>query len=299
MSPQKIVFFVSLIIGFFVVTCREAFAWGAGIHIAQGEYVLNNLVFVLPGIGEILRAYSIDFLYGCISADIFIGKGSRKRDGHCHNWSVGLQMLTEAKMPFERSFTYGYLCHLAADTVAHNFYVPNQLYRTSSTRKFGHVYWECRSDVYTERKHWKLAKGVIAGHDPRDDEMIARTVRNRVLSFKTKKQIYTGAIHLYDLAQWQQAVALFSRKSRWSLTKEYVEFFKKLSFTLTIDFLRDPENGRCLNYDPVGSDSIREAKRRRRMVRKLNGEYPDDVGFVIPEDLLSVAARVKNLTGDA
>lgn len=263
------------------------------MHIAQGEFVLNNLSLILPAIADLLRVYPLDFLYGCISADIFIGKGSRKRENHCHNWSMGHQLLFRAQEPFEKAFTYGYLSHLAADTVAHNFFIPNQLYRTSSTRKFGHVYWECRSDIFTERKYWRIAKNVIACHNPRDDDIIKRLVPHRVLSFKTKKHIYRTTIHLYNLHQWRRAVTLFSRNSRWNLTREYVEFLKNLSFALTIDFLDNPATARCLQYDPVGSYNIQEAKRMRRLMKRLNGHSPDDIGFVIPDDLLEVAALME------
>jgi hypothetical protein len=292
MSLKKSCFIIAGVMGCLAVTCGDACAWGAGIHIAQGEFVLNHLDIILPAVAGLLRSYSRDFLYGCISADIFIGKGSRKRDNHCHNWAVGRTMLEQAQEPFEKAFTYGYLSHLAADTVAHNFYVPNQLYRTSSTRKVGHLYWECRADIFTQRRHWQLAKEVITAHNPRDDKVIGRAVRNRVLPFKTKKQIYAGTIRLYDLSEWRRAVELFSRNSRWGLSREYVDFFKHLSCALTIDFLRDPDHALCLAYDPVGSDSIREAKRRRRLVRKLNGRFPQDTGFAIPEELLAVAASV-------
>jgi len=292
MSFNYVVLIGTVVCGWVVLTCRDACAWGPGIHIAQGEYVLNNLGLIMPAIADLLRVYSIDFLYGCISADIFIGKGSRKRDDHCHNWAIGQKMLAQAQEPFEKAFTYGYLSHLAADTVAHNFFIPNQLYRTSSTRKVGHVYWECRSDMFTERRHWQLAKTVITGHSPQDDRIIGHAVRNRVLSFKTKKHIYAGTIRLYDLAQWRRAVEVFSRNSRWELSREFVDFYKHLSFSVTIDFLQDPMHARCLAYDPVGSDNIREAKRRRRLVKRLNGTYPEDMGFAIPEELLSVAASI-------
>jgi hypothetical protein len=268
-------------------------AWGAGIHIAQGALILENLSLLLAPIRDLLQTCPVDFLYGCISADIFIGKGSRRRDDHCHNWSIGEKMLSLAQTPFEQAFTYGYLSHLAADTVAHNFYIPNQLYMTSTTRKFGHLYWEYRSDSFTEKKYWKLARDVISSHDPRSDIFIRETVPNRILPFKTKKRIYSTTIRMYDLEKWQQTVNLISQNSRWEVTREYITFLEKLSLCLTIDFLTNRGGALCLKYDPVGSENIRAAKKRRRLVKKLNGSKPKEIGFEIPSDLVGIIDEMK------
>ena len=290
------VFFIFLAFPFFLFS-RDVWAWGAGIHIAQGAFVLDNLKIILPSIRELLQTYPLDYLYGLISADIFIGKGSRRRDDHCHNWTIGRNMFLVAQAPFEKAFAYGYLSHLAADTVAHNVYIPNQLYRTSTTCKFGHLYWEYRSDIFTERKFWKIAKKVIVSHEPKNDYFITQTVPNRILSFKTKKLIFSTTLHLYDLEHWRDAVSMVSQISRWEVSREYIELLKKLSFYLTLDFLKNPQEAICFNYDPVGSDCIREAKRRRRLVRRINGKSPTHGGFEIPAGMLGAFQIIDALRG--
>jgi Zinc dependent phospholipase C len=292
---------IKTILGFFAflvvfLFSRKVWAWGAGVHIAQGEFILNNINMILPVIRELVQSYPLDFLYGLISADIFIGKGSRKRNDHCHNWSIGRNMLLAARVPVEKAFTYGYLSHLAADTVAHNIYIPSQLYCTSTTRKFGHLYWEYRSDIFTEKRHWKIAKKVIINHDPRDDDFIIQTVPHRAIPFKTKKLIFSTTLHLYDLKHWRDAVNVISQNSRWAISREYIESLKKLSFYLTLDFLKNPERAICFNYDPVGSDNIREAKRRRRLVRRLTGKSPTHGGFEIPVDMREAFQKIDALT---
>ncbi|MEK6545773.1 MAG: hypothetical protein AABZ28_04510, partial [Nitrospinota bacterium] len=61
----------------------DAYAWGAGLHIKEGVFMLDNLKLILPHIASVLKAFPYDYLYGCIGADIFIGKGHRRRDNHC------------------------------------------------------------------------------------------------------------------------------------------------------------------------------------------------------------------------
>lgn len=294
-----LVFLTFFVASFFIFSCDSVFAWGPGIHILQGEFVLNHLGLVLPCVRELLQSNSVEFLYGCISADIFIGKGSRRRDDHCHNWSTGKKMLSEAGTSSEKAFAYGYLCHLAADTVAHNFYIPNQLYRTSTTTRLGHLYWEFRSDMFADKQCWKVARDIVATHDRRNDLFVSQRVSHRMLSFKTKKRIYTSTIRLCDLEQWQKTVVIVSENSRWDVPREYVEFFKNISFCLTIDFLRCPDEAVCCNLDPVGSEMIREAKRRRRLMRRVNGENPQGMGFNLPTEVMEAVVAIEKLTASS
>jgi len=293
---KKISTFFAFLVVFLFFGSRNVWAWGAGIHIAQGEFILDHLNVILPVIRELVQSYPLDFLYGLISADIFIGKGSRRRNDHCHNWSIGRNMLLAAQAPFEKAFAYGYLSHLVGDTVAHNVYIPSQLYRTSTTCKFGHLYWEYRSDIFTEKKYWKIANKVMLSHDPRDDDFITQTVPHRVFPFKTKKFIYSTTLHLHDLKHWRNAVHIVSQNSRWEVSREYIESLKELSFCLTLDFLKNPKGAICFNYDPVGSDTIREAKQRRRLVKSLTGKSPTQGGFEIPADMLDAFQKIMTLT---
>jgi hypothetical protein len=280
---------------YFTLFKESAWAWGPGIHLEQGEFVLNNVGMILPSIQEVLRKYPLDFLYGCISADIFIGKGSRRRDDHCHNWSIALNMLSLAEGAVEKAFTYGYLSHLAADTIAHNYYIPNQLYLTSTTRKFGHLYWEYRSDAFTEKRVWKVAKKVIASHHRDIDLFASRTVPHRLLSFRTKKKIFGSTLRLYELDQWWQAVKLIAENSRWEIEAKCIASYRRLSFSLTMDFLRNPETAVCMHLDPVGSDNIRDAKKRRRLVRRISGRQPQGVGFEIPVEVIRTERKLREL----
>lgn len=59
----------------------QAFAWGPGVHMVTGNWILQNLAFLPPLMGATLMQYPGQFLHGCLSADIFIGKGSAPKKG--------------------------------------------------------------------------------------------------------------------------------------------------------------------------------------------------------------------------
>ena len=78
-------------------------------------------------VAELLRAFPYDFLYGSIAADTSIAKKYAAAGRHCHSWTVGLEIHDGAPDEPLHAFALGYLAHLAADTVAHNYFVPQQL----------------------------------------------------------------------------------------------------------------------------------------------------------------------------
>lgn len=281
----KIFFTISAALAGILMTPDQAFAWGAGLHITHGIYILEHLNLIAPNVAVLLKAFPYDYLYGCISADIFIGKGIKKRFDHCHNWLVGQKMLSMADSDSTSAFVYGYLSHLAADIISHNFYVPNQLYTTSSTKRFGHIYWEFRSDEFVNKKIWKTAKMVIERHNLHNDVFLQEAVKKKLVPFKMKKRLFSHSIKLNDLAIWQKAIVLVSKKSRWDVDRNYIEELNRHSLNLIINYLGKGEKPICLKYDPVGSDMLNSAKKKRRAARTKKESNPGQVLFEIPSEI--------------
>lgn len=274
-----------------LVFTSDAHAWGVGMHLSLGLKVLESLQFIAPAIAEVLRAFPHDFLYGSISADIFIGKGQRQRSDHCHNWSVGHQLFSLSAKNSECAFAFGYLTHLAADVIAHNFYIPNQLYLTPTTKRLGHIYWEHRSDVFIRREVWGLAKKVVRSHSPICDLFLIASVKNRGLPFKAKKKIYCHTINFFNLKKWQNTVRRLSKNSRWEVCPEYIYFLHDLSFNLILDFFDRGKDAVCLRFDPVGTENLKFAKRMRKTIKRIERKNPEKNFFDIPDTILSLAHK--------
>ena len=122
-----------------------AHAWTPGTHVYLGESVLANLHQLSAAVADLLRAFPYDYLYGNIAADTSLAKKYAPVGRHCHAWHVGQEIFDLAPTDPLRAFGLGYLSHLAADAVAHNFFVPRQLVLTSSTAALGHSYWGAAS----------------------------------------------------------------------------------------------------------------------------------------------------------
>jgi hypothetical protein len=238
-------------------------AWTPGTHIYLGESVLANLAALPAAAGDLLRAFPFDFLYGNIAADSSIAKKYAPVGRHCHSWHVGQEIFDLARSDALRAFGLGYLSHLAADVVAHNFFVPRQLVLTSSTTGFGHSYWESRFERPLGDVFARTAKEVILlDHGPADahlDDIIAPTI----FSVRTNRRLFRGMVHLTESQGWQRAFQVAEKRSRWDLPTADVERHLALSYDYIMAMLAAPE-AEPRSLDPAGEAPLRTAKRMRR-----------------------------------
>lgn len=259
-------------------------AWGAGMHIVQGSAILDSVALLKPAIGAVISEFPLDYLYGCISADIFIGKGYKRREDHCHNWNVGLSLLeSAAKNSGREAYAYGYISHLAADVIAHNYLIPNLLYMTPSGKRLGHVYWEFRADRLIHKKYWKRAGEVVSRHNRENDNFIKETMNNTKL-FGTKKNIFKRAVLLSDVRTWYEYVDGSAKEGK-RLTVKHVSLMNNYSINLAIDLLSKGDKSIALKYDPVGTDNTIASKNLRRADKKDRVHNRKTGPFALPEEI--------------
>src|SRR5690349_9689840 len=163
-----------------------AYAWTPGTHVFLGEAVMRSLDLLPGAIAELLRAYPYDFLYGSIAADTSIAKKYAPVGRHCHSWTVGLEIYDGAEDDPLRAFALGYLAHLAADAVAHNYFVPKQLAVTSSTSSLGHSYWESRFETHLGERYSRRARDLITLDHSRSDGLLDRILSPTIFSTDRK-----------------------------------------------------------------------------------------------------------------
>ncbi len=265
----------------------DAHAWGAGIHVAQGSFILDNLRLIGPAVAATLSSHPFDYIYGCISADIFIGKGYKRRDDHCHNWSVGYSVLAGASDEATKAYAYGYLTHLAADIIAHNYFIPNLLYATPATRGLGHLFWEFRADRFIRKKHWTLASKVISMHNKTNDDLIKRVMKRSRLRFGAKKMVFKRAVKLNDVMLYKEYVEKSYNSAR-LITRKDVALLNNYALNLIVETLLNGKKSLCMKYDPVGTDHTIYAKRRRRLDGLSPGIFKGDSLFPVPEEIINV-----------
>lgn len=239
------------------------FAWTPGTHIYLGEAVLANLGPLPASVADLLRAFPFDFLYGNIAADSSIAKKYAPVGRHCHAWHVGQEIYDRAGSDALRAFGLGYLSHLAADVVAHNFFVPRQLVLTSSTTGIGHSYWESRFERPLGDGFARTAKEVILLDHGLADAHLDNIIAPTIFSVKTNRRLFRGMVHLTESQGWQRAFQLAEQRSRWDLPVEEVTGHLALSFEYVMAMLHSPDSA-PRQLDPAGERPLRMAKRMRR-----------------------------------
>jgi hypothetical protein len=260
-----------IVVGLFLLIAPEsAHAWTPGTHIYLGESVLANLPVLPMAIADLLRAYPFDFLYGNIAADSSIAKHYAPLGRHCHYWHVGQEIHDLAESDAMRAFGLGYLCHLSADTIAHNYFVPRQLMLTSSTASVGHSYWETRVEAHLGDAYARAAKDVILLDHSEADAHLDRLIAPTIFSVRTNRRLFRGMVRLTETSSWQRASQVAREYSRWALADQDVERHLGLSFDYMIELLGGSSVS-AHQLDPSGERPLKTAKELRRRVLRASG----------------------------
>ncbi|GAB1341441.1 zinc dependent phospholipase C family protein [Gemmatimonas sp.] len=255
-----------------VVSPTEAWAWTPGTHVFLGDAVLRHLHLIPSGLADLLAAYPADFLYGSIAADTSIAKKYAEVGRHCHSWHVGMEIHDQAETPPLRAFALGYLSHLAADVVAHNFFVPRQLAVTSSTSALGHSYWESRIDTHLGDPWPRRARELLRlDHSPADQHL-DRILSPTLFGTPTNRRIFRGMVYVTDTESWQRIFQLVSENSRWDLSDADVARYMVRAFDYVVDLLNRWDASEPCTFDPSGERPLRAAKQVRRQARREGGD---------------------------
>ncbi len=247
---------------------EEVFAWGAGVHLSLGSRLLANPQALPVGLQALLAAWPLDFLYGCVAADITLGKKFTHYLEHCHNWRIGLKILDSAESPQHKACAWGYLAHLAADTVAHNYFVPFKMTRTFNTVMLKHTYWEMRAEDKVEEEIWEMARDLAIGDYRSHDVMLSSVLSDTVLSFRSNKRLFNSMLLISRLKQWQKLLNTVTKRSKWEFTPEDQQEYVDLAYNAVEGILSD-ELSPYWQADPTGDRALTAAKLIRKNLNML------------------------------
>jgi hypothetical protein len=253
----------------FLLLPDSAYAWGPGFHLQMGMTVLNNLQALPAAVATLLGNFPNDFLYGCISADITLGKKYTGYLLHCHRWHVGRNLLAKCETDAQKACAYGYISHLAADTVAHCYYVPLSIMRSYQSVVMKHAYWEVRFDSFTPQEIWDRGRRVALDHFQDNDALLRREISNTIFSFGTNKKIFNSILLVSRLEKWQQLITAMHDVSRFQLEEVEVAEFTRLSERAVFETLADLDSSAWLAADPTGEQALKAGESVRKNLRLL------------------------------
>ncbi|MEO7997584.1 MAG: zinc dependent phospholipase C family protein [Gemmatimonadaceae bacterium] len=280
-----------------VLTPSDLWAWTPGTHVFLGDAVLRNLSLLPPHAAELLAAFPSDFLYGSIAADTSIAKKYAAVGRHCHSWNIGFEIRDQAEERPLQAFSLGYMAHLAADVVAHNFFVPRQLAITSSTTALGHSYWESRIDTHIGDIWPRRARELLLMDHGHSDGHLDRILSPTIFGNATNRRIFRGMVRVTDSDSWQRIFQLVSENSRWDLSDADVARYLTRSYDYIIDLLSRWESSEPFPMDPSGDAPLTAAKKVRRAARREGGDIraalSADRMFGMPASKLTYGAQLE------
>jgi hypothetical protein len=199
-----------------------------------GNELLNCAPLIPAGILALLQKHRQDFLYGNLMADIILGKKYLPDDKSSHSWDVGLKLLDQAKTWPERAFSYGYLAHLAADTVAHETL-------TDEMGNMGHTWVEMKADSLIDKTYWLQTVMISKAVRKRSDLLLENSLDSYIFSFKTNKRIYKSMVFL----------SFLNKKRRRGVDKELIQELHEESLSRMLELLQNGTESAVLNKNPL------------------------------------------------
>jgi len=252
-APVFLVFFTVFFLS--LLRPRKALAWGPGVHTATARFVLANLDILAPAVASLLARFPTTFLYGCLSADFFVGKGTRPRPGHSHNWDCALRLLHTAESDQLTAHALGYVSHLAADIIAHNYYVPQIVARTGLPGKLTHLYVEMQADSRLTGGH--ILKGRSQPPSQRMlDDTLALTLGTNAFTTQCRKRVFRGSVRLAGLRGWNRSLRFANRVAPLPDAQTSLDAMFELSLRTVLDALRSPHGTILRAFDPIGSRNL-------------------------------------------
>jgi hypothetical protein len=258
-----------LLISALLVACAACVAaWGPGHHLEFAERVHRRRRELLPNdVASLIHEEHEAYDYGNIAADIINFKAFGGAYSHCHRWSIIDDMRELATSPRDEAFILGYLSHLAADTIAHNHFVPYHLARYARTRGLGHLYWEMNADRFIPASRWDRVASLRAVRALDElDELVNRTVPRKALSMTTNKLIFNHVLLVSEREHWRRGMARMHPISKVALTKGFLSVFQDAAVDRIRLALHPKGLRELVAVDANGKEAQRAAMRMRTNV---------------------------------
>jgi hypothetical protein len=248
---------------------QPAMAWGPATHIGLGESALANLSLLPAAVGALLARHRMAFLFGNIAADIVFAKRLSRVRRFCHHWSTGFKLLHSASHDRSKAFAYGYISHLAADTVAHGKFVPHQVARHDTTVAFGHLYWELRADETAPASAWERLEDVLEKNHAGYHSLLRDYITDTLLTYNMNRVIFDGMNGLCVHRRFRRMIAMLNKYSRWELPGGLIGGYRDECLDRILSVLTETERSRVLRDDPSGISTLMQLRVRRREQRRL------------------------------
>jgi len=248
---------------------EPARAWGPGAHVDAAWYLLKNLALLAPVARKIISSHPFAFIYGSVAPDMVLGKRFMNPAHNNHNWEVGFRIKESARTQRQKAFALGYLSHLAADTVAHNQYVPERLIEHYHRRRRGHLVQELMFEASLDPETWKLARAATRRPYSECDELFSRHVAHTPLPDGFNRRMFRSGLWIVRLGLWERVVRIVRKRFAPELDGDSMAAYSEAIRTAVLDLMNDLDSAPCLSCEPTGGSVLPEAENLKRALKRM------------------------------
>jgi hypothetical protein len=188
-----IIFSACCVIVLVVISPEPALAWGPVTHVALGMQVLATVITPEHPLQATLLKLPEIFLYGGLAPDIVQGRRLQSRlRRHSHNWNTGFGLLGSARSPEQQALAWGYLAQLAADVVAHNYFLPARFIGRFESGIASHLYTEARYDTFQAHEYQELLVKLLRVDFGVLNQTLKHAIDSPLFSFSAHQRIFEG-----------------------------------------------------------------------------------------------------------
>ena len=261
-----------------VLTCALlALCWGPGHHLEFATRVLRRRREHLPArTADLLGEERDAYLYGNLAADIINMKAYGGHRNHCHRWTIIEEMVARTRSRAGEAFVLGYLSHVAADTIAHNHFVPYHLVRYARGRGLGHLYWEMMADRHVPEARWEVVTRLKDQDGLTElDQLINSTVPKKALPMGANKLIFDHVLLVSERRSWRAGMDRLHPIAKVKLEKGFLTRFQRAAVARVRLAITVRGRRALAHVDTTGKAAQKEAARLRRQLVKAHPPGPE------------------------
>ncbi|NOZ00601.1 MAG: zinc dependent phospholipase C family protein [Deltaproteobacteria bacterium] len=273
--------FFLTVVAFLLLLPVPALAFGPVAHVDMGLDILAHAGGLAAGLGALLNHHRREFLQGILGPDRVVAKNLAPYAWHSHNWKRAFDNLKEARDEAERAALLGWICHLAADVVAHNFYVPAKMTESYGSPMAQHAYWEMRFDARFRHRIGPLGLRKIGFSEREHLLFLKRVMPASVLGKRLNIGLTGLALKVQEGKAYTRLGNFLDRRSRLPLSQSESDEVRQMAMSAQLDVLSRMAESKVVDLDPRGIKSLKMGRRMRSQLRFMDIHRPASTPDII------------------
>lgn len=250
-----------------------ALAFGPVAHVDMALEILSWAGMVGGSLAGLIARHRRHFILGTLDPDRTLAKNLATYEDHSHNWDTAIDQFRSAESDQERARSLGRICHLAADTVAHNYFVPKKIVDSVDSRGAGHFFWELRFDARLREIRGQDELESLSFNDREEIQYLATMIRPTVATRNINARLTGVAMKLQKAGPYMAATRTLDRRSNLNFSDAEVMDIRELAIqaqVAAIGSLTESDAGPSpiFELDPRGISCISQSRKVRAELRR-------------------------------